>query len=96
MLSLHGDKTKICLLIFISYIKIIYQEILVCAFLSKMFKGQVSVCNGILSIIASVCVCVCENETTLEVIWVTPPPAGFLKQRHICFYIVFTAVVEHY
>lgn len=37
------EKKKICLLIFISYIKIIYQEIIVCAFLSKMFKAQVSV-----------------------------------------------------
>lgn len=50
---------KICLLIFISYIKIIYQEILVCAFLSKMFKGQVSVPQWhFIRTIVSVCVCV--------------------------------------
>lgn len=59
MLSLHGDKTKICLLIFISYIRIIYQEILVCAFLSKMFKSQVSVPHWhFIPNIVYVCMCV--------------------------------------
>lgn len=43
MLSIYMEEKKKCLSDFISYIKIIYQEIIVCAFLSKMFKAQVSV-----------------------------------------------------
>ena len=80
MLYLRGGKKKICLSIFISYIKIIYQEIIVCAFLSKMFKAQVS-CNDILSNLSQmlsgllsvclcacvrVCVCECERECVSE------------------------------
>ena len=83
MLYLRGGKKKICLSIFISYIKIIYQEIIVCAFLSKMFKAQVS-CNDILSNLSqmlsgllSVClcacvrVCVCECVCVRESAWVS-------------------------
>lgn len=43
MLSIDMEKEKNAVLIFISYIGVIYEEIIVCAFLSKMFKAQVSV-----------------------------------------------------